>query len=97
MGHIYKTAALRRPIYVVQVDLDSDGYVNATADIQAYWLDLAARRLAWREYDEDEEDAKACVNYLQAKWSDACVMAFPSWVGHEMPRLTVVKLNPLPF
>ena len=97
MTKALKTPALRRSIYVVQVDLDSDGYVNATADIQAFWLDLAARRLAWREYDEDEEDAKAEVHYLQAKWSDACVMAFPSWVGHDMPRLCFVNLDPIPF
>lgn len=97
MGHIYKTAALRRPIYVVQVDLYSDGYVNATADIRAFWLDLAARKLSWRYYYEDEEDAKACVSYLQSKWSDACCVAFPSWIGHEMPRLTAVEITPIPF
>ena len=97
MTKALKTAALRRPIYVVQVDLDSDGYKHAPADVRAFWLDICARKLAWRYYYEDEEDAKACVHYLQAKWSDACVMAFPSWIGHEMPRLTVVKLNPLPF
>ena len=48
MTKALKTAALRRPIYVVQVDLDSDGYKHAPADVRAFWLDICARQLAWR-------------------------------------------------
>lgn len=97
MTKALKTAALRRPIYVVQVDLDSDGYKHAPADVRAFWLDICARKLSWRDYYEDEEDAEACIHYLQAKWSDACVVYFPKMNGKEMPRLCAVQITPLPF